>query len=91
MLQIVPFGFRKILKWIKENFQNPNIFITECGFADDGKLEDVDRIQNTTVILIFRSIEIVNIFIILGLSLCIARRHRKRWCKCVWIYPVESS
>lgn len=45
LLQIVPFGFRKILNWIKNNFNSPDIFITEAGSADDGRIEDDDRIE----------------------------------------------
>lgn len=44
--QVTPFSIRKALKWIKENYQNPHIIITENGFSDsDGKLNDTDRIS----------------------------------------------
>lgn len=45
----MPWGFRKILNWIKERFNSPRIFITECGFSDDGRINDDARINNTRV------------------------------------------
>ncbi|KAI7815256.1 glycoside hydrolase, partial [Rhyzopertha dominica] len=42
-LQVFPFGFRKLLKWIQDEY-NVTIYITENGFADDGTITDVDRI-----------------------------------------------
>lgn len=43
-LKVVPWGFRKLLVWIKENYDNPIVLVTENGYADDGRLEDFDRI-----------------------------------------------
>lgn len=43
-LKVVPWGFRKLLRWIKEEYNNPLVYVTENGFADDGRLEDLDRI-----------------------------------------------
>ncbi|PSN48334.1 hypothetical protein C0J52_03416 [Blattella germanica] len=42
---VVPWGFRKILNWIAEEYNNPPIVITENGYADDGKLADTGRIH----------------------------------------------
>lgn len=41
----VPWGFRKLLNWIKKEYGNPPVFVTENGFADFGQLNDVDRIH----------------------------------------------
>lgn len=43
-LKVVPWGFSKLLKWIKEEYNNPLVYVTENGFADLGQLNDVDRI-----------------------------------------------
>lgn len=43
-LKVVPWGFRKLLVWIKERYNNPLILVTENGYADDGQLKDSDRI-----------------------------------------------
>ncbi|KAJ8973205.1 hypothetical protein NQ317_018954 [Molorchus minor] len=45
---IVPWGQRKLLKWIKDTYNNPPIVITENGLCDDGSLEDNDRIYYHT-------------------------------------------
>lgn len=46
LLQIVPWGARKMLKWVKDTYNNPEIFITENGIADNGmSLEDDERID----------------------------------------------
>ncbi|KAK7789047.1 hypothetical protein R5R35_010546 [Gryllus longicercus] len=43
-LKVVPWGFRKLLKWVKSEYRNPPVFVTENGFSDHGELEDNDRI-----------------------------------------------
>ncbi|CAG4954208.1 unnamed protein product [Colias eurytheme] len=40
----VPWGFHKLLTYIKEKFDNPPIFVTENGFGGSTGLEDNDRI-----------------------------------------------
>lgn len=44
-LKIVPHGFRILLKWIKDNYGNPPVFVTENGFTNTGGTEDYDRIH----------------------------------------------
>lgn len=45
VLQVVPWGFRKVLNWIKNRYNNPKILVTENGFADKGDLHDLGRIN----------------------------------------------
>lgn len=46
-LAVVPHGLRKLLSYIKKNFGDPAIYITENGFAQVGSLEmeDVQRAE----------------------------------------------
>ncbi|XP_049866270.1 lactase/phlorizin hydrolase-like [Pectinophora gossypiella] len=44
-LKVIPWGFYKLLVYIKDNFNNPPIYITENGYASDVGLEDDDRIS----------------------------------------------
>jgi beta-glucosidase/6-phospho-beta-glucosidase/beta-galactosidase len=44
-LQVVPWGFRKLLNWIAKEYNNPTVLITENGFADHGDLNDRDRVD----------------------------------------------
>ncbi|KAF7284532.1 hypothetical protein GWI33_022118 [Rhynchophorus ferrugineus] len=42
----VPWGFRKLLKYVYEQYGHPEIIVTENGWADkSGTLNDVDRIS----------------------------------------------
>uniref|UniRef100_A0A8C6X095 Glucosidase, beta, acid 3 (gene/pseudogene) n=1 Tax=Neogobius melanostomus TaxID=47308 RepID=A0A8C6X095_9GOBI len=45
-LAVVPHGLRRLLSYIKKNFSDPAIYITENGFAQVGSLEmeDVQRV-----------------------------------------------
>jgi beta-glucosidase len=42
-LKVVPWGFRKSLNWIKQQYGDVRIWITENGYADLGQLDDQDR------------------------------------------------
>lgn len=52
-LKVVPWGFRKLLKWIKNEYDNPLVYVTENGYADNGQLNDVDRIYYHKVCSIY--------------------------------------
>ncbi|KAF5295070.1 hypothetical protein FQA39_LY13221 [Lamprigera yunnana] len=41
----VPWGFRKLLNWIRKEYDNPPVYITENGFPDKGQITDNDRIH----------------------------------------------
>lgn len=46
---VVPWGFRKLLHWIDERYNSPNIYVMEngCAFPDalnDGHVEDTQRV-----------------------------------------------
>ncbi|KAF5273023.1 hypothetical protein FQR65_LT04765 [Abscondita terminalis] len=41
----VPWGFRKLLNWIKNEYNNPNVLVTENGYPDLGGLNDSSRIH----------------------------------------------
>lgn len=44
-LKVAPWGLRKLLKWIKKEYNNPLLYITENGYADNGELNDTARID----------------------------------------------
>ncbi|RZC38804.1 Glyco hydro 1 domain containing protein [Asbolus verrucosus] len=44
-LKVVPWGMRKLLNWVDQTYDHPEIFITENGFSDRGELEDQKRID----------------------------------------------
>ncbi|XP_055845443.1 myrosinase 1-like [Episyrphus balteatus] len=44
-LYCVPEGLEDILKYIRDQYGNPEVIITENGWSDDGDLEDDDRIH----------------------------------------------
>ncbi|XP_025206428.1 myrosinase 1-like [Melanaphis sacchari] len=44
----VPDGLRQLLIWLKNEYGNPPLIITENGFADNGQLDDLDRINYLT-------------------------------------------
>nr|CAG4640848.1 EOG090X05UC [Eulimnadia texana] len=44
-LKVTPFGIRRVLNWIKNNFNSPEIVITENGYSDGaGNTDDLMRI-----------------------------------------------
>lgn len=55
----VPHGLRELLKWIKTEYNNPPVFITETGWSDDGQLDDDDRIEyfNSHLLAVAKAIE----------------------------------
>lgn len=40
-----PEGLRKTLKWIKDKYDDPEVFVTENGYPDDGEINDIKRIE----------------------------------------------
>jgi beta-glucosidase/6-phospho-beta-glucosidase/beta-galactosidase len=44
-LQVVPWGFRKMLNWIAKEYNNPPVLITENGFSDQGEINDGNRVD----------------------------------------------
>ncbi|KAG5879581.1 hypothetical protein JTB14_026869 [Gonioctena quinquepunctata] len=40
-----PEGARKLLKWVKDKYDDPEIFITGNGFADKGQINDLKRVK----------------------------------------------
>ncbi|KAF2887266.1 hypothetical protein ILUMI_18907, partial [Ignelater luminosus] len=44
-LKVVPWGFTKLLAWLKNTFGNVPIYITENGFGDHGEIDDQGRIN----------------------------------------------
>ncbi|XP_052745821.1 lactase/phlorizin hydrolase-like [Bicyclus anynana] len=42
--QYVPWGFRKLLNRIKDDYKNPPVFVTENGIASHGGIVDNDRV-----------------------------------------------
>jgi beta-glucosidase/6-phospho-beta-glucosidase/beta-galactosidase len=39
-LQVVPEGMSKLLRWIKKEYDNPPVYVTENGVSDKGGLND---------------------------------------------------
>ncbi|XP_055910682.1 myrosinase 1-like, partial [Eupeodes corollae] len=44
-LYCVPTGFEGLLKWIREEYDNVEVKITENGWSDEGDLDDDDRVS----------------------------------------------
>ncbi|XP_046610451.1 myrosinase 1-like [Neodiprion virginianus] len=44
-LKSVPEGFGNLLRKIKDEYNNPIVYVTENGFPDHGELNDLDRIN----------------------------------------------
>lgn len=43
--QVVPWGFTKLLVWLKNEYLDPEIIIFENGFSDLGGTEDPERVD----------------------------------------------
>lgn len=43
--QVVPWGLRKLLQWLKETYNDPEIIITENGYCDRGETDDDVRVN----------------------------------------------
>lgn len=41
--QVAPWGFRKLLNWIKDRFNNVKVMVTENGYSDFGDIQDHRR------------------------------------------------
>ncbi|KAK9687272.1 Glycosyl hydrolase family 1 [Popillia japonica] len=44
-MKVTPWGFRKILNWIKKEYGNPKVLVTENGYSDTGELQDCNRVN----------------------------------------------
>ncbi|XP_046748528.1 myrosinase 1-like isoform X1 [Diprion similis] len=42
---VYPPGFGVLLRWIRDEYNNPPVWITENGYSDSGQLDDYDRIS----------------------------------------------
>lgn len=40
----MPEGFGNLLRMIRDQYDNPPVFVFENGYSDDGQLDDYDRI-----------------------------------------------
>ena len=45
MLKVVPWGLRKVLNNIKNNYDNPPVIVISNGYSDSGELNDTKRID----------------------------------------------
>lgn len=43
--QVVPWGFRKALNWIKNSYNNPHVLVTENGMSLEPGLKDTRRVN----------------------------------------------
>jgi lactase-phlorizin hydrolase len=48
-MQVVPWGLRKTLNWIKTAYNNVPVIITQNGFPDGGDINDTERTQYLVV------------------------------------------
>lgn len=51
IFQPVPDGLRQLLIWLKNEYGNPPLIITENGYGDNGQLDDFDRINYMKVVV----------------------------------------
>lgn len=54
----VPEGLRAFLNWIRVEYNNPPVLVTETGWSDDGRMEDENRIGyfNSHLLVVSRAI-----------------------------------
>lgn len=45
IFQPVPFGMYKLLTWIRREYNNPPVYVTENGVSDKGGLNDHERVD----------------------------------------------
>jgi beta-glucosidase/6-phospho-beta-glucosidase/beta-galactosidase len=63
-LQTAPSGFRKLLNWIRKEYSNVPVFVTENGFPDAGQMQDTARIKY--IVVSSGSVQLVAIIISKG-------------------------
>jgi beta-glucosidase/6-phospho-beta-glucosidase/beta-galactosidase len=44
-LKVNPWGLRSLLRWIRDRYNNPPVYVTENGFGDNGGLHDMGRLN----------------------------------------------
>jgi len=44
-IQVHPQGIRHMLNWIRKEYDNPIVYITENGVSDKGGMNDVKRVE----------------------------------------------
>lgn len=44
-LYSVPQGLRDLLRWLRDEYDNLEVIVTENGWSDDGGMDDVDRVD----------------------------------------------
>ncbi|XP_055701293.1 myrosinase 1-like [Phlebotomus papatasi] len=44
-LRVVPFGMHKLLNWIRNEYNNPPVYVTENGYSDFGGTKDLERVN----------------------------------------------
>ncbi|GFS11414.1 lactase-phlorizin hydrolase [Elysia marginata] len=62
-LKVNPWGLRNILRWARDHYNNPPIFITESGRPDDADLNDDGRIYyyNNYINEVLKAIKLDNV------------------------------
>lgn len=45
IFQVVPWGFAKLLTWIKNEYNGPEMIVFENGFSDTDNINDDDRVS----------------------------------------------
>ncbi|GAB0098174.1 Glycoside hydrolase family 1 [Sergentomyia squamirostris] len=44
-LHVVPYGMYKLLHWIRKEYNNPDVYVTENGYSDHGGTKDEGRVN----------------------------------------------